>query len=111
LGVYELEIPTTTVAGANVANGQKWQREGKRWRKIVRMGLVGSAAIRDTTVSIFYGSEQVAKLYNVVTAAGFTKLKLFWHTSALKCPPGTDINVIVDDPPNTSSAWLYLDLR
>jgi hypothetical protein len=111
LGVYELEIPTTVTAGQTVANGQKWQRDGKRYRKIVRMGLVGSNAIRDCMVTIFYGSEQIAKLYNTVTAVGFVKTKLFWHTSGLKCAPGTDINVIVDDIPNTSSAWLYLDIR
>ena len=89
MGVYEVEIATSVVAGTNIANGTKWQVDAKKSRKIVRVGLVGSNAIRDTLVTVHYGTDQVMKLYNTVTAAGFTKPKLFWHTSHVVCPAGT----------------------
>jgi hypothetical protein len=111
MGVYEVEIPTTTAVGEDIAKGKKWQLDPKKARKVVRVGLLGSAAIRDTKVTIHYGTDHVITLYNTSITAGFQKTKLYWHTSHFKCPRGVPIAVIVEDIPNTNSAWLYLDIR
>jgi len=96
------------VLGANLAEGQVWQKSSRR-RRIVRMGLIGGSNACDSAVDVFYGTQKIAHLENFHTS-GLGKDHLLWHSSKVVCYPNTPINVIVTDA-FPSNVTLVLDIQ
>ena len=97
----------TAVVGYDLARDTYWQQHS-RPRRLVAVGLKGSAAALDTKVRIMVGSNQVGELYNDGTGAP-NKDSMFRIGAPI--PAGTEVHAFVDDAPTTNAINLVMDFE
>lgn len=57
------------IVGYNLLQGEDWVKTSSQTRKVVRVALVGSAAVFDTKVAISAGGKRIATVFNTVSGA------------------------------------------
>ena len=111
--VNESYAAADATVDTNLSAGKIWQKSA-RPRRIVRIGLVGSSAVNNTRIGVYYGSEKVATMVNVAGAAANDstpdKTSSYWMSSKLICGSDVPINVIVEDAPTTNNITLMMDI-
>lgn len=92
--------------------GFKWASESKYNRRIVGAALVGSAAVGDTRIGLYYGTQKIGQIVNNNTGLTLDfSSDLRTHSSQLVCPPAEALQAIVEDPPATNPIKLFLDVQ
>ena len=108
--VFEKYTAAQCAADANLAEGKDWQKSNVP-RRVKRVMMSGSAALWDTRVDLYYGSEKVMELRNTSTGGPLKPLdSAFWHPSKLVLMAGVPLNMIVVDAAATNPVYLYLDI-
>ena len=97
----------TAVVGYDLARDTYWQQHS-RPRRIVAVGLSGSAAALDTKIRILVGSNQVAEVFNDGTGAP-NRDSMFRIGATV--PAGTEVHAFVDDAPATNPINLAVDFE
>ena len=106
LGQFSIAA-ATAVLGFDLASNTYWQQHS-RPRRLVAVGLRGSAAALDTKVRILAGTNQIAELYNDTTGA-VNRDAMFRIGSMI--PAGVEVHVFVDDAPATNPINGALDFE
>lgn len=114
-------MATTTVitaaasatVGVDLMDGQKLQTSPMQ-RKVTKIGVVGSTAIADFAVELFYGSVFMGKFYN--TTAGASKIPtanadMITVGGPLRCAPNDPIHLFVADAANTENVAVTLQIQ
>lgn len=110
-------MPTDTImetAAADYAAGTDWLdgkhiQKSRRLRAIRFIGLTGSAAEGDMSVTLFVGDQRIGQFYN--TATGLVpqaNTDLIPVGRSVLCPPGTDLHVYTETASGTNPATLTL---
>lgn len=94
------------VVGYDLLQGTTWRVSGQP-RRLVAIGLAGSAAALDTKVDVFIGNQKVGDMYNSGTGAN-NRDSMFRVGSII--PAGTPLSVIVTDAPATNPINVSADL-
>jgi len=95
----------TAVLDYDLAQNTEWQQAG-RPRRMIAVGLKGSAAALDTKVRIMIGSAQVGTIFNSGTGAP-NRDDMFRIGSI--CPANTEAHFYVADAPSTNPINLAVD--
>lgn len=108
--IETLESAAASAAGTDLLDGHRAQTSGRK-RMVTHAGLVGSAAVADAKVDLYYGDVYVGSLYN--STAGASKVAtanadLKPVGGTLICPANTPIHAIVQDPGATNVLALTL---
>lgn len=110
--LIEVTVPIAdAVEGFDILANLKWACESKYKRQIVGASLVGSNAVDDTRVGLYYGSVKIGQIYNSNT--GLTtdiSADMKPHHSALVCMPEDALSAIIEDPASTNPIKLILDV-
>ena len=97
----------TAVVGYDLARDTTWQ-QSQRPRRIVAVGLAGSAAALDTKVDIFVGALKVGEMYNSGTGAP-NKDSMFRLGAVV--PAGAEVHIFVTDAPATNPINPAIDFK
>lgn len=94
-----LESAAASAVGTDLLDGNKVQLSGLP-RRVTHIGVVGSTAIADCAVELFYGSTFMGKFYN--TTAGASKIPtanadLIPVGGPLVCAPNDPVHVFIAD--------------
>jgi hypothetical protein len=94
-----LESSAASAVGTDLLDGKKIQ-SSRRPRAVRFIGLVGSTAVADAAIDLFYGDKYVGTFYN--TTAGAAKVPLANQDlipvgRGLMCPPGVDLHAFITD--------------
>jgi len=95
----------TAVIGYDLASNTYWQ-QSRRPRRIIAIGLKGSAAALDTKVRVSVDAMQVAEIYNDGTGAN-TREDMFRIGAAV--PAGSEVHAFVEDAPASNPINLVVD--
>jgi len=95
----------TAILGYDLAQNTYWQ-QSFRPRKIIAVGLKGSAAALDTKIRILVGANQVGEMYN--SGTGAPNRDDMFRIAAL-VPAGEEIHAFIDDAPATNPINLAID--
>lgn len=96
----------TAAVGYDLAAATTW-RIASFPRRMVAVGMAGSAAALDTKVDIFVGNVKVGDLYN--SATGAPNRDSMFRVGQM-VPAGAPISIIVTDAPATNPINLAVDL-
>jgi hypothetical protein len=111
--IQESVAAATATVGVNLAAG-KWWEKSNVWRRIRNIGLVGSTAVSDTVLEIFFGTTKVMEIRNSTAGAAKTPLTgtdVHQHSSFLGCAPNQSIAVVVKTAPSTNAIVLHMDIE
>lgn len=110
--LIEITVPIAdAVEGYDILANSKWACESKYKRQIVGAALVGSAAVDDTRVGLYYGSVKIGQIYNSATGLAVSIADdMKPHHSALVCMPEDALSAIIEDPATTNPIKLVLDV-
>ena len=97
----------TAVVGYDLARDTTWQQSDKQ-RRLLAVGMAGSAAALDTEVNIFIGNVKVGNVFNSGLAAP-NRDSMFRMGDIV--PAGQEIHVLVVDAPTTNPINLVLDFQ
>lgn len=94
-----VESAAASAVGTNLMAGNREQSK-PRLRQVTSIGLVGSAAVRDAAVQLFYGDTFIGEFFN--TTAGANVLPLYQRDIVAVDPtmaaePGEPINLLISD--------------
>jgi len=114
-------MPTITVkedsaasaVGTNLLAGNRVQIS-PNFRRVKRLGFVGSAAIGDASVDLFYGSEYIGTFFN--TTAGASKIPtndtdMLLIADERLAVPGEPLNLLVSDAGATNIVVATLEIE
>jgi len=107
MAVLEQSIAASTaVLQYNLLQNDPLRQTGYA-RRIIKVGLAGSAAALDTRVSIMVGATKVATLFNVATGAVLSNA----HFRAVDAfiPGDGEVSAIVEDAPATNPVNIVLE--
>ena len=107
----EMKLTTADTAGTNLSAGETWAKNSRRVR-IKGISLVGSTALKDMELDIYYGTVKVANIMNsrLLVGKDFNRVTDWYYISSQKyCPAGTRINIEVVTAPQ-ADAWLCVDI-
>lgn len=97
----------TAVVGYDLLNNTPYKSSSVP-RRIVAVGLRGSAAALDTEISILVGRTEVARIFN--DATGAPNRDAMFHVGE-NVPPNAEIIARVIDAPATNPINLAMDLQ
>ena len=97
----------TAIIGYDLCRDTAWQ-ESNRNRRLVAVGLSGSAASLDTKVRLMVGTQMVGEMFNSKTGAP-NKDDMFRVGSIV--PGGAPVHALVDDAPVTNPINIALDFE
>jgi len=97
----------TAVVGYDLARDTYWQ-QSNRSRRIVAIGLKGSAAALDTKVRLMVGAQQVGEMFN--SGTGAPNRDDMFRIGAI-VPPGQEVHLFVDDAPATNPINASVDFE
>lgn len=97
----------TAVIGYDLAGNTVWQ-QSDRPRRIISIGLKGSAAALDTKVRLTVGPTEVATIFNSGTGAP-DRDDLF--RVGADVPANQEVHAFVEDAPSTNPLQLVLDFE
>jgi hypothetical protein len=97
----------TAVVGYDLTRDTVWQ-QSDRPRRMLAVGLAGSAAALDTEVSIFVGNVKVGDMFNSGTGAP-NRDSMFRMGDIV--PAGQEIHVLIVDQPSTNPINLAVDFQ
>jgi hypothetical protein len=95
----------TAVVGFDLAAGTTWQQSDKP-RRLLAVGLSGSAAALDTEANVFIGNTMVGNIFN--SATGAPNRDSMFRIGDL-VPPGQEVHVFIVDAPATNPINLSCD--
>jgi len=98
----------TAIVGYDLASSQTWKTAGNP-RKLVGMGLAGSAAALDSKADVMIGNQKVGELYNTSLGAVQKDTDIFRGGAII--PGGTPISILVTDAPATNPLNVTVDLE
>ena len=98
----------TAILGYDLATNQTWKTNGRN-RRLVSVGLAGSAAALDSRVDIMIGEVKVGELYNSSTGAVQKDTDMFRGGGILQ--GGTPISIIIVDAPATNPLNVTCDFE
>lgn len=105
IGQVSVAAAAATV-GTDLLAGTTWRVAGHA-RRMVAIGLAGSAAALDSKCDVFIGNQKVGDLYN--SQLGANNRDSMFRVGSL-IPAGTPISVIVTDAPATNPLNVSCDL-
>ena len=104
----QVSVPAATaVLGYDLAGDTEWQQAGNP-RRLIAVGLKGSAAALDSRVRIMVGSLQVGTIYNSGTGAP-NRDDMFRIGSIV--PSNTEVHLFVADAPATNPLNVACDFE
>lgn len=107
------ESAAASAVNTNLFAGNREQIKN-RARRVRRIGVVGSAAVGDASVDLFYGSTYVGTYYNTSAGAAVVPLEskdLIPVAGNMVCEPGEPINVLVSDASGTNVLVITLEIE
>ena len=104
---YVSVAAAVAVVTFDLCSNQSWRLSPSR-RRIVAVGLAGSAAALDTAVDVFVGNTKVGTLYNAATGA-VTKDHMFRIGTPV--PGGQEVHLYVTDAPATNPLNAVVDFE
>ena len=110
--VMEKYAGATPVVGYNLAAGMDWAKHNVPVR-ITQIGLIGSTAIGDTEIDVYYGTTKIANFHNSKSAdLVMTKPHKFWMSSQRVCYPNSRINIeVVKENCGANALLLFLNIQ
>jgi len=107
------EASAASVVGTNMMSGNRVQ-VASTFRRVRRLGVVGSAAAGDSSVDLFYGSVFVGNFFN--TTAGADKVPtnnvdMIPVTDDNIANPGDPINLLISDAGATNILVATLEIE
>ncbi len=99
--------------GTNLLSGNRVQI-APVYRRVKRIGLVGSAAVGDASVDLFYGSTYIGTFFNTSAGANLIPLDakdLISVESEEVCLPGEPLNVLISDAGGTNVLVTTLEIE
>ena len=109
--VQEIVTAANATLGANIASG-KWWETSPKYRAIRKIGLVGSTAVADTSLEIFYGTEKVAEIKNTTAGAAKVPVDSDMQTVPLDkvMVPNERLMIKVNDAADTQNIVLTMEI-
>lgn len=104
------EAAAASAVGTDLMDGQRLQTHPLP-RRVMKLGLSGSTAIGDCAVDLFYGSEFIARIYNVSTNAALTGEQMYDNPGVLVCSPNEPIHAFIADVGVGSVMVLHLAIE
>lgn len=106
------ESAAASAVGTNLFSGNQFQGS-TRFRKVNRIGVVGSSAAANAAVDLFYGSTKVGTFYNTTlgAVAPLEAKDLVPVAGTLLCDPGELINVLVNTASTTNPFVITLEIQ
>ena len=95
----------TAVVGFDLAANTTWQQSDKP-RRLLAVGLAGSAAALDTEISIFVGNVKVGNIFN--SATGAPNRDSMFRIGDL-VPPGQEVHAFIVSAPSSNPINLSCD--
>lgn len=110
--VQEIATAATMIVGYNMAAGKWWERSGKM-RIIKKIACVGSTAVADTAVEVYYGTQLIAKVYNSTAGAAKVPVDTDWTDIPADWvnEPNEPIRVVCVDAANANDVCLGLQIQ
>ena len=106
------ESAAGSAVGTNLLSGNRLQN-GVSYRRVRRIGVVGSAAVGDASVDLFYGSLYVGTFFNTSAGANLVPLEakdMMPIAGEDLAQPGENINVLISDAGATNVLVVTLEI-
>lgn len=106
------EASAASVIGTNLMSGNRIQTAAS-FRKVNRIGVVGSAVPGDASVDLFYGSEYIGTFFNTTGGANLIPTS---NVDMIEIPdekftePGEPINLLISDVGATNVLAVTLEI-
>jgi hypothetical protein len=86
-------VSPALAAQANLLENEKAFKQSRYWRRVARIGVVGSAVIGDCTLTLWFGKRQIAVLEPTTVGATVWPLDddMIPISEPALCPPLTDM--------------------
>lgn len=107
-----LESAAGNAVGTNLMSGNRVQ-SAPIFRKVSKIGVVGSAAIGDASVDLFYGSTYVGTFFNT-TAGAVLPLEardIVEVGGDLLLEPSEPLNILISDAGATTTLRVTLEIE
>jgi len=98
----------TAVVGYNLTQNERWARSPVH-RRLMGIGLTGSAVIGDTECDVFINEVRVAGLFNSALLTPQVDRDII-PVASLLVPAGAELQVVVTDAPATSILYFMASL-
>lgn len=105
-----VEAAAASAVGTDLMDGERGQTSTLP-RRVVSMGLGGSAAVGDWAVDLFYGNEFVGRVYNTTTDNAIDDTDMLKIPGILVCGPNEPLHLFVHDPSNTNAGIIQLGIQ
>lgn len=100
---------TTPAAGENLLEGYN-VAISPRWRKLMKIGFIGGAAIADGEIQIQVGSKIIGDIFNCAITDTILPEHIF-PVGGEFIPPYTPLSVVVIASTGADNYTLYLDIK
>lgn len=106
------ESSAGSAVGTNLFSGNQFQGS-TRFRKVNRIGVVGSSAAANAAVDLFYGSTKIGTFYNTTSGAvaPLEAKDLVPVAGTMLCDPGELINVLINTVSVTTALTITLEIQ
>jgi hypothetical protein len=104
------EATAASAVGTDLMDGDKLQTSSLV-RRVRQLGIVGSAAINDCAIELFYGSHFIGRFYNTHAGANVIPLAdsdLIPVGGMMPCPANEPIHIFVADASGTNPVYVTL---
>lgn len=107
------EASAASAAGTNLMANNRFS-VSNTYRKVVRIGVVGSSAVGNASIDVFYGATMIANnLKNTSGGANLTPLEakdIVPLRSDYWCEPGEPLIVSINTPSASNALTVYLEV-